>query len=511
MFQDMQRLVVIFAEVAVGDKLYTRAHRVRKQALFAGHFSDLTYAVFKPTKVFTLVYDLPADMPLYADANGFAPTPAVSANGRTVYRWDYVPADNPRLEWGAVSYWDYGRRLVVSTMPDYATLGRAYQQLAGPAAAVTPAIAAHARSIVAGIDGARAQAIAVDDWVRKNIRYVAVYIGNGGVVPHSAETVLSNRYGDCKDHATLMEALLRALGIEATSVLIAANESFRLSPVASLGMFNHAITYVPALDLYLDSTAESIQGGYLPEYELDKQTLLTASGSLGHTPLSQPGSVRNVLRVDIDADGNASFSFTRENHGWLTEPVAYSHRRWKESDRARFVEDILKQQGIKGSGQVILGDLGGKDQPYRYTLRGQADNLTYLPGTVGITAASSYHAGISQQLNGFIAEHTRSQPFVCVVMDFAEQADYHFPPGAKLLARPDDVTINNPYFRYQARYVQNGDGIQIQRHLESGKRDGRVCTPQDQQAMQADIGRMLRDLRAQFILQAAPGKASGTH
>lgn len=45
---------------------------------------------------------------------------------------------------------------------------------------------------------------------------MAVYVGAGGVVPHAAQTVLDNRYGDCKDHVALLEALLGAAGIKST-------------------------------------------------------------------------------------------------------------------------------------------------------------------------------------------------------------------------------------------------------------------------------------------------------
>ncbi len=44
----------------------------------------------------------------------------------------------------------------------------------------------------------------------QNIRYVAVYLGNGGLEPNSAQSILDNHYGDCKDHVTILEALLAA-------------------------------------------------------------------------------------------------------------------------------------------------------------------------------------------------------------------------------------------------------------------------------------------------------------
>jgi transglutaminase-like putative cysteine protease len=50
-----------------------------------------------------------------------------------------------------------------------------------------------------------------------------------------AGAILDKRYGDCKDHATLMEALLQTAGIASTPVLINAGNSYKLSPVAQDG------------------------------------------------------------------------------------------------------------------------------------------------------------------------------------------------------------------------------------------------------------------------------------
>src|SRR5205085_10794976 len=103
-------------------------------------------------------------------------------------------------------YSDFGRRLIVSTFDSYASVGLAFDRSAARAAAPSTRVEATARELVRGLSDPRDKAFAIDNWVRENVRYVAVYVGNGGIEPHSAESVLDNRYGDCKDHATLMEA-----------------------------------------------------------------------------------------------------------------------------------------------------------------------------------------------------------------------------------------------------------------------------------------------------------------
>jgi hypothetical protein len=346
-----------------------QSRRTRKTAFFPGQFDDVTDPPFSPSKQFTLIYDVPAAMTLYADAVGFTLSNPPAAEGRKIYRWDYVPADKARIERGSVSYFDYGQRLAVSTFADYAALARAYDAGTRDKTVVTPRIKELAAKLTAGLTDPRAKAFALDDWVRKNIRYVAVYIGAGGVVPHAAETVLDNLYGDCKDHVALMEALLAAVGIDSTPALINLGNSYELIKTPTLGLLNHVITFVPSLDLYLDSTAATI--------------------------------------------------------GWASELNRYGFRNLKVSDRDQIVPRMLQAMGRKGSGTIDLGDILGTGDTYEIKMAGRIDNLVDLPGPVGLTAISSIVGGIAQTASGFISEKERTQPFVCISSGIDEQASLH--------------------------------------------------------------------------------------
>ncbi|SHN07959.1 Transglutaminase-like superfamily protein [Duganella sacchari] len=515
MFQDMQVKTVIYAEVEVGDKLYSKIRRKRSSAQFSGQFYDRTTPYFNPTKQQTLIYDLPADMQLKVDERGYMASPPEQHENRTVYRWDYLPADNARIEADAVAYSDYGQHLIVSTFDSYGTIGLAYDRAAKAAAKATPHIEAKARELVQGLSDPREKAHAIGNWVRKNIRYVAVYIGNGGIEPHSAESILKNRYGDCKDHVALMEAMLGAVGIDSTPALINYGSAYKLSPVAHMEPFNHVITYIPGLDLYIDSTANNLAVGYLPFWDLDKQVILTRTGAMGHTPVSQAGKVKNVYTVQIAADGSAQFRFTRDNLGSWEEEVRTEIQNWNKNDQSRFVESLLKANGIKGSGTVDAGDPDNTNtgKGYQYSLHGKGENWAYLPGTVGLVAASSLYAGLWNQVFRMTNETTRTQPFICYENDFEEQASYQFPQNARLLAVPPDVDIASPYFQYHARFKQTEGKLVIERSLKSGKAGTKVCTPEDQLAMQADIKKMVRDLRSQFILQVPdlPGASASAN
>ena len=85
---------------------------------------------------------------------------------------------------------------------------------------------------------------AVAQFVQSQIRYVAVELGIGGWQPHAASDVFTNRYGDCKDKATLTIAMLKQLGIESYYVIINTQRDAVGSDDPAHNGFNHVIVAI---------------------------------------------------------------------------------------------------------------------------------------------------------------------------------------------------------------------------------------------------------------------------
>lgn len=79
----------------------------------------------------------------------------------------------------------------------------------------------------------------------RGVRYFALELGWGGLVPRSPEQVIERGLGDCKDKSVLMVALLRDRGIEAVPVLIRAPRFGVIDAAAPTPDFNHAIVGIP--------------------------------------------------------------------------------------------------------------------------------------------------------------------------------------------------------------------------------------------------------------------------
>ena len=499
MFQDSRVKVVIFPEVAVGDRLSLRYKRIRHTALFPGEFTDFSTASLSPTLDYSLIYDLPADKPLYAEARGFKASTSAAAVGRKVYRWDYVPADKTRPEQGAVAYTDYGQLLAVSTFATYKDLARAYEARAK--VEVTPQITELAHRLTADQPTPRAKALVLSDWVRKNIRYVAVYIDAGGVVPHPAQSVLDNRYGDCKDHVALLEAMLKAVGIDSSPVLINAGNAYVLPKVAALRVLNHAITYVPSLDLYLDSTASFIAAGYLPLQDLDKPVLLTRTGELARTPATQPSKLSSELVFKVDDKGAADFTQTSLAEGWRTEATRFWIRSQQPAERDQMIQKMLRSSGQAGNGTLQTDALEGTASGFNTTLAGRTENLVNVPGPIGVPALSRLGSYIAQDVQVLSVEKKRVQNFTCFAGESVEKARFEFPASLTILALPKTVSLKGADVTYDASYERNGNTVLVSRTLAFNHPEA-VCSPEWFKSMQPMIEAMFNDLKSQIIVQA---------
>jgi hypothetical protein len=500
MFQDTRLKVVVFPEAAVGDQLVVRYVVKRKAALFTGHFEDLSFSPFYLNKNFLLIYDMPAAMPLRADAVGFVPVPGESPPGRRRYQWRYVNGDNERIESGSVSYLDYGKRLAVSTFPDYAAFARAFRLGATATPRPSPAITALARQLTAGLPDTRARALALSDWVRHNIRYVGVYVGPGGVVPHPPAAVLANRYGDCKDHAGLLEALLAAVGIDSTGALVNSGNAYRLPEAPTLGVFNHMITYVPGLDLYLDPTADTVSPGYLASSLLGKPVLLLKTGTFAMTPILQPERHRTTTWFDIRRDGRTSFRLSKIAFGAVAEPYRTALRDSRQAERDAFVQRMLQGLGQRSRGIFEPGAPADTDgDEVRISFSGTSDGFVDLPGPSALATTYDLWGGLAEAVAGLGEESERRQDFVCPAIDQEDETGFRLPKGVRILALPKPVSLMDGGIYYRASYTRRGNEVKVLRRL-TFRHGTATCTPADYRAMQPALDRIVRDLRSQIVV-----------
>jgi transglutaminase-like putative cysteine protease len=237
-----------------------------------------------------------------------------------------------------------------------------------------------------------AKMLAVSEFMQKDIRYVEIALGIGGVQPHPARDVFSNRYGDCKDKVTLLSAMLKEVGIESYYVVIH-TERGGVTPATPphVGAFDHMIIAIrlpdDASDVRLRATIQDPKLGKLlifdPTDEItpfgalrgDLQSsyaLLVApdGGELVQTPElpTISNGIRRTAKLSLDSQGVLRGEVDEQRLG-----DSASHARAellsvsRDSDRIKPVEQVMAESvssfQITKASMTALHDY---DQPFGF-------------------------------------------------------------------------------------------------------------------------------------------------
>lgn len=179
--------------------------------------------------------------------------------------------------------------------------------------------------------------------IQKDVRYAGIEIGEGSIVPRTPRQVLANKYGDCKDKAALLVAMLRMAGFPAHVALLNASDGFDVLPtLPALGHFNHAIVVVdgqPAI--WADPTDVYARAGELPLLDQGRLALIAKPET---TTLTRTPELDSTAHVYLE---QRTFILPEEGEAKVTEitmPNATSEanlRRWiAGSDAKKLREDI---------------------------------------------------------------------------------------------------------------------------------------------------------------------------
>lgn len=215
------------------------------------------------------------------------------------------------------------------------------------------------RTVVAGLvkgkDSRDDKVTAILQYLDQQVRYTGVELGDASIVPRTPSETLKRRFGDCKDKATLLVAMLRAADIPSFVGLLDAGD--RLDVPANLpgmGLFDHAIVYVTGSpDLWIDATDEYARVGELPAADQGRFALIARDGSnsLISTPvsLSQENLLLEEREFYLAENGPARVMEVSEPHGSIDSAFRATYEDLQNKDRKKDLTDYMKSQYLAES------------------------------------------------------------------------------------------------------------------------------------------------------------------
>lgn len=369
------------------------------------------------------------------------------------------------------------------TTGSWQDIGVWYSGLIASQRTPTPAIEQKVAELTAGKADLLSKMQALASYAQQQIRYAAIEVGIGGMQPHAAGDVLTNGYGDCKDKATLLNTMLKVIGVDSYNVMI---DSQRGTVVPQFPMveFDHSIVAIHLPDsvqngglfavvndpklgrlLFFDPTDPYVPLGYLPSDEQDGYALVVTpeGGTLEHVPLLPP-STNRLLRtasLSLSSTGNLTGDFREISWGGPAEQKRAEFLQTPPAQRAKIIEGFLGAFLANFSlTHASIGNLDQFDQnmllTYSVNVNGYAkpagDLLILKPRVVG------------EKSWAILSGKPRKYP-----IDFGETTrqddvfDFTLPAGYVVDELPEPVSVECPYGSYQSHMTVTGNTLEYKR------------------------------------------------
>jgi len=468
MYFDSRTRDLRFTQLEPGDLVEIEYHLLPASEAnpWAGYYARLD--IFRdglPTRLRRRVVIAPTAMKLYAVEHGVPPAVVRQNSGETTRIWEarnIVAQPAEALTPGASATGPY---LHVSTIGSMEEFGRWYSALLEPGLKLNGNLLAEAQQILARNLTTQQKVQAVYESVQRSTKYIAFEFGVHSYQPYSLETVERRGFGDCKDKAAMIVALLRAVGVPAEFAMVRTRSAGSVDADAySVQLFNHAVAYVPELDLYLDGTAEFAALGELPPDDQGALALtVDAEGNATRriVPFSPPEAnrVTREVRARLASDGQVEFASQTKYAGYF---AAEQRRNSESADLAGRYRATLAQfyPTVKIAHAVAEGTARASGE-VDLKIEGSIDAAH---GEHEVTLHSSLNtAGLAKK---YAPERLRrNSVLVPVTPSEHEIFDYELPEGAQATL-PADTKIETAFGRVEVSYRRSGRKLQVETYTE---------------------------------------------
>ncbi|MSQ02347.1 MAG: DUF3857 domain-containing protein [Myxococcales bacterium] len=402
-----------------------------------------------------VVLDAPLTLPLRFDSKNMGSAKESRSGGRRLVRW--VIDDPALLAWPPelAPRENYTVRYVAwSTAADWSGIASQYSKLVDEKAILPPEAEAAAKAIRASEKDDRRAATAMALWINERARYVAVELGASAVVPRLPRDVLARGYGDCKDKATFLVAMLRSAGIAANVALLRAGWDADVNPaLPGPNLFNHAITVLTgaAAPIWIDPTQPELPAGVLPAADTDHWALIASAGtrSLVRTPPARPLTARLDKEIVAADYGGASY---RQSITFLPETAVGIREDARRTSLAELVDKAVEDATEGGRARTAAMtydlDLVDLDRPTTETLSlTGVRELFVKPGDFSLKTGPGVSLGALPtrwQLGLVSDEHIRVLPIEMRAIQQSARVVVRPPRGYILASLPAPVNVTWP-------------------------------------------------------------------
>jgi hypothetical protein len=364
-------------------------------------------------------------------------------------------------------------------------VSRWHTAIAEPQAVITPEMAAKVRELTAGATTEYDKIRALCHYVQK-VRYVEIAMDlshNGGVRPHPAGQVFEKQYGDCKDKANLLRAMLKSAGIQSYLIAIySGDRTYVKKEWASPSQFNHMILGVAVSDavksptvistgvgrlLIFDPTDDKTPMGDLPSYEQGSYALICAAekGDIAQMPVITPDAnlLTKTIHASIDTTGKLTASLVMDSEGQAARRERGRHDVSPEVYKTELERSLNYYMKTATINKVEAHDAFEKNQ-FSSNMDFESANYAQIMQQRLLIFNPSI---VPPPTRHFPAEQTREQPIVLDSRLFHQLVSVKLPEGFTVDEMPNAFHAEEPFAKFSIAYRQEAGQIIMDEELRT--------------------------------------------
>jgi hypothetical protein len=345
------------------------------------------------------------------------------------------------------------------------------------------------------------------EFVCRDIRYVAVEYGQSGYEPHQANDILLNRYGDCKDKATLLTAMMRQAGLKAYPVLIPTRDVYAISKDFPEVNFNHAIAAVELEGkfIFMDGTTVTTSFGDLPVDDQERDVLVCRDDGykIEKTPLLSDNRIVYNTRMEIDQQENAKVFRQVIASGFN----AAAQRYYLKYSHPQAIRDNIKNKMVAFSPLAELIDYKienlddwDKEPVLEYNFNAKA-----VLNPAGDLRTVQFMGDINIDASLVAKENLRFPIEFDGISQTISKVNLVLPPDLKINYLPENKNINTDWFDFTAAYKQVPAGVEFSREFSVKKMD---VSKEEYPEFKKSLEKVFYLLREEIILEKTKSKVS---
>ena len=383
----------------------------------------------------------------------------------------------PRL---AVSYYPPAStpQLTIKTFANWSDVAAWMSELEDPQVQVDDALARKAYELTALAKTEYDRIRAIATYVQ-NIQYISIQTGlgrGGGYRPHTSTEVFAKSYGDCKDKANLMRAMLKVVGIDAIPVSIYSGDpNYVRANWPSPQQFNHCIIAVKVSEqtqastiiehaklgrlLIFDPTDSETPLGDLPYYLQGSLALVDskASTELVKMPTTPPemNLLQRTATLQLQADGGIAGKIQELANGQMAARFRTEFRQLSKPDYHGMIERWLTNGATAARLQKVEPSDNATDGKFTLNVEFSASAYGQLMQDRLLVFKP---AVVSRRETLSLTSQQRTHPVVLRANSYSETVSVKLPVGFAVDEVPDAVKLETPFGSYTTSYeVANGE------------------------------------------------------